>query len=54
MHIAIGTLVLIKLHKNADFLGTKANCVKDRKVHMDKNKLRPRKEWMPLIQWFRW
>ena len=37
MHLT--TLVLIRLHKNADLLETKANITKDRKVYVAKNKL---------------
>ena len=39
VHITTGTLALIRLHKKADLLEMKVNCMKDRKVCGDKNKL---------------
>ena len=39
VHITIGTLVLIRMHKKADLLEIKVNCMKDRKICVDENKL---------------
>ena len=38
-HISPGTLVLIRLHKKEGLLDIKLNCIKDRKVCVDENKL---------------
>ena len=54
MHVTTGTLVLIRLHNKVDLPETKVNCMKDRKVHADKNKPWLGKEWMPQTKWFRW
>ena len=39
MCVTTGTLVLIRLHKNADLLEMKIRETKDREIHADENKL---------------
>ena len=36
VRITTGTLVLIRLHKKPDLMETKVDCMKDRKVYVDK------------------
>ena len=47
VHITTGTLLLTRIHKKVDLWKMKVIAMKDRKVHADKAKLRPGKEWTP-------